>query len=376
MENDLIVKIGFVIGLIVASVVIFFVTKLALKVIGLIKKAINMINELVNSPSNPKLQKDISEYVKANKISFFIRWYKMWLLNNKLNDVLSKSDFSKNDEDAFIEIARKLGVDAINPQMAKIDLLKRRIIQQKLSEMGADFILTDEEEREFFRIVERIGAELNNQELSQLEKLRKYTAAITGKLSPIHSPYQLNKDESLYFMTDASYNEIKQYKGRGKYATPYTEMQLLDRGSILLTNRRILFVGAFKTLSIKFEKILEFKPYKDGVQINKGTAKPAIFMFNDDPILFTLIYNARNLYDNTQYDNKYSKDEQTYHKQEADIALDFCFEILGLTPSSSKDEVLAAYREAVKRYHPDKGGDGHFFSVLTKAKNKILETIL
>ena len=50
----------------------------------------------------------------------------------------------------------------------------------------------------------------------------------------------------------------------------------------------------------------------------------------------------------------------------------YCYELLGLTPSATGEEERDKYKELAKQHHPDKGGDRHYFSVITKARNKIL----
>jgi DnaJ-class molecular chaperone len=59
-----------------------------------------------------------------------------------------------------------------------------------------------------------------------------------------------------------------------------------------------------------------------------------------------------------------------------DIGIRFCYELLGISNSATKEEVLSAYRQKSKKYHPDVGGnkgDNNIFSTLTDAKNKILK---
>ena len=43
-----------------------------------------------------------------------------------------------------------------------------------------------------------------------------------------------------------------------------------------------------------------------------------------------------------------------------------CFALLGLRPPCSQAEILAAYRERVKRAHPDRGGSRHEFARLQR----------
>ena len=46
--------------------------------------------------------------------------------------------------------------------------------------------------------------------------------------------------------------------------------------------------------------------------------------------------------------------------------------VLGMMPSTRKDDVLAAYKRMVKVYHPDCGGTSKAFTQLTEARDKAL----
>lgn len=277
-----------------------------------------------------------------------------------------------------------------NNMATVIEHEKRKIIQAKIDEIGKDLYLTPAELEELKTLAIKINTSITTQEKEQLDKLISYTHVLEGHYHSIHSTYPLNRDEKLYNMAIVNLKELKHYKGRG-YATPYDKLEYIDTGALLLTNRRILFCGETNK-KIKFEKILGLRLFENnGLAINKGTSKPDIYMFDStnathkgDPILFLLLYNklkeqfSSSDAQSNKYANQQQKKKQRYEssfRHEDTIALEFCYELLGLTPFALPEEVKKAYRTMAKKYHPDLGGDGHYFSVLTKARNAIMKNI-
>jgi DnaJ-class molecular chaperone len=56
------------------------------------------------------------------------------------------------------------------------------------------------------------------------------------------------------------------------------------------------------------------------------------------------------------------------HHVEAD---DICYQLLGITPSATPEEIREAYRRKAKQYHPDKGGDPDMMRAITEAYRKL-----
>lgn len=53
---------------------------------------------------------------------------------------------------------------------------------------------------------------------------------------------------------------------------------------------------------------------------------------------------------------------------------DMCYRVLGLSPSSTWDEVEQAYRKKAKIHHPDKGGDEDAMRLLNDVYSRLKKT--
>ncbi|MBL7645093.1 MAG: J domain-containing protein [Candidatus Hydrogenedentes bacterium] len=60
--------------------------------------------------------------------------------------------------------------------------------------------------------------------------------------------------------------------------------------------------------------------------------------------------------------------------QNAGGDLDMCYRMLGISPSSSWDEIERAYKRKAKIHHPDLGGDEDMMRALNEAYNRLKRT--
>ncbi|OQX85956.1 MAG: hypothetical protein B6D63_01135 [Candidatus Latescibacteria bacterium 4484_7] len=72
-----------------------------------------------------------------------------------------------------------------------------------------------------------------------------------------------------------------------------TETVNADRGLLGVTNKHIYFVGDNNSFRIRYEKIVSFKPYSDGIGIMRDSsrAKPEAFITGDGWFTYNLVTN-------------------------------------------------------------------------------------
>jgi DnaJ-class molecular chaperone len=59
----------------------------------------------------------------------------------------------------------------------------------------------------------------------------------------------------------------------------------------------------------------------------------------------------------------------------AAMPLNEAYLILGLSPGARRDEVFVAYRNLIKRLHPDQGGTNYLASRVNEAKDVLLKHV-
>lgn len=137
-----------------------------------------------------------------------------------------------------------------------------------------------------------------------LSKLRRFWEIESGKLVPIDTPLNLQKNECPYYTskirwyeerlrtTSVSYGglnaKFRICKGvslragniaPARHSEEY--MKLIDSGNVYFTNKRIIFTGTHGNKTIPWSKVLDFTPYADGIEVGKDTGKKPFFKCTD-----------------------------------------------------------------------------------------------
>jgi DNA helicase HerA-like ATPase len=69
----------------------------------------------------------------------------------------------------------------------------------------------------------------------------------------------------------------------GGVSESHDELRPVDRGTLVVTTQRLVFLGSQRTTSTALPKIIEIKPYSDGLQVHRQDKQKAeLFLFNDN----------------------------------------------------------------------------------------------
>jgi uncharacterized tellurite resistance protein B-like protein len=202
------------------------------------------------------------------------------------------------------EIADKISAEA-----------RTAFVQNYVTHIIADQRMSPAEEEELGVLSRSLNVTLkfNEQTKEQLRKLKLYWAIENMDLPVIHPDIAIQKSEICHAIIQrVNWYELRSVRQRTSYSgysasfriakgfylhsgtrssQSYSvdAMKLIDTGTLYLTNKRIIFAGTKKNSTIRIDKILNFTPYTDGVEIGKETGKSPTLQMHENADIFCMI---------------------------------------------------------------------------------------
>lgn len=254
-------------------------------------------------------------------------------------ECLEKYENGKNE---IISLIGKIDIDNPKKVLIKIDeicasshinddekqFLKKQGWNQAVDECFEDNLLTEQEEDFLAQLVEILEFDQNelqsDSHFRMIYKGRILREMMKGDFSESVKfegvPFNLQKQEKLvWIFENTKYSEMRtkrHYEGgatgvsvrvaKGVYLrsssfkghpVESSEIVEVDTGLLGITTKHIYFAGSVKSFRIKFDKIVSYTPYEDGLGIQRDaqTAKPQIFINNDGWFLYNLVQNVGNI---------------------------------------------------------------------------------
>lgn len=188
-------------------------------------------------------------------------------------------------------------------------------LENYVAQIVADQRLSPTEEQELQAIAHslNINVQLNEQTKEQLKKLKLYWALENLDLPIINCDIVLQKSETCHIkIPNVNWYELRSVRQRVSYRGYSTNfkiakgfylrsdsyrpqnysvdaIKLIDTGTLYLTNKRIIFTGTKKNSNIRIDRILDFTPYTDGVEIGKETGKTPKLQMTQNADIFCMI---------------------------------------------------------------------------------------
>jgi len=231
--------------------------------------------------------------------------------------------------DGNISEEKKAILQSLAGQLAIPDQDKTRINQaaaKVLMSARVDKILSDgelspEDEDDLKRLSDSLGTDITNSadKARALNQAQLMWRAGHNTIPVVPVSINLDEGEKCYFECNGEWHEnrtvtksigyagpslrIRIAKGiswkMGHYAVARNQADVLkkiDDGTLYLTNKRVLFIGQTRVLSIRLKEILDLSPYKEGLEIIKGRGRNPTFVIGSNIesaaiVLWRLIYN-------------------------------------------------------------------------------------
>ena len=165
--------------------------------------------------------------------------------------------------------------------------------------------ITPTEEIELFATSNSLSIEMNAENKAVVKRMKLYWSIENDTLTEVSNNFKLQKNEKCYFIQYGCvwYEEREALKKRYAYSKrnitneiAIQNLKIIDTGTILLTDKRLIFEGLSKTSSIAFEKIASLIEYKNGIEIDKSVGRsPLLQLGSNSDILYILIKRLRKI---------------------------------------------------------------------------------
>jgi len=227
------------------------------------------------------------------------------LYREALEDALADGELSPAEEAQLQALAEALEV---SPELKKSwdRDIRGAWLEDRLLDMVNDQLYSPEEEETLKRYAQQVGGELHFSTAVQekLQRYRRWWQLQCGPLPALAVPYQLYREEQCHAHYPARWLEWKTETRRYHYGGPALRIRLakglywrtgslgvkrikedvlrpIDTGELLITNKRLLFVGERRTRMIRLKRILDFEVYADGLQIKKDAGSHPLLKIDD-----------------------------------------------------------------------------------------------
>jgi len=235
------------------------------------------------------------------------------IYRNKFIEVISNGKLEKSEEEFLDNLQNSLRLSANDAEKIRNES-RQKYMQELLDKTTEDGLISPDEWQELNNTAKNLDVTINYdiETKAKIEKLKLYWHIEKGELPVVNVSINLQREEKCYFASKADLLENRTVTHRVNYGGPTARIKIMkgiyyragslgvqritsdqilqaDTGDIYLTNKRLIFVGRKKNLTIPYSKILSVNPYYDGVSIDKGTGKSPIFKLSYNGDILSMI---------------------------------------------------------------------------------------
>jgi hypothetical protein len=188
--------------------------------------------------------------------------------------------------------------------------LSKPLIQKRLDEAIADHRLSPhklDDVRAYATSLGIVELKFDSQSQAMIDPCSLLWRIENGQLPSIAVPISLQKGETCFWSGEAEWHELRTRTVRINYSGPVAsirimkglrwrvgsiapsrvtqeELQRLDRGTLYITNKRILLTGAVKGYQLRYSAVLGFEVFSDAIRVEKASGRSPVLLLRDPEI--------------------------------------------------------------------------------------------
>jgi hypothetical protein len=219
-------------------------------------------------------------------------------IKREINGALRDELLSAEEKERLTALAQNLQVsDALLTRWTQE--AAQPIFQRRADGIVADRRLSPDEEQELSELARNLGGVLTLDDQTQrtLDKYRLLWQCDNGLLPEIAVPLALQRGEVCHAQVKVSWYETRTVTTSVSYAgitgsfrivkgvrfrvgniapVRHTRdtLTLLDTGTLYITNKRLIFMGTKRNITVRLSNVLSFEVYADGIEIQKASGRP------------------------------------------------------------------------------------------------------
>jgi hypothetical protein len=230
-----------------------------------------------------------------------------------VNEVLADGSITEEERAFLARLESQLTIPADASQRI-YDEIRKQVFQSKVDAITSDQRISPEEQAELELLAKNLNISVTMDETTRslLDKYRLFWFIENVKPPELRVDINLQMGEVCHFNTPCSWSEFRKARVSYGYSGPtmrvkiaqgiywragnlavrpvsQDELTLIETGTLYLTNKRLVFIGARKSTSIRLPKILDFEAYSDGVFIKKDSGKSPFLGFAENIDVFCVI---------------------------------------------------------------------------------------
>jgi hypothetical protein len=237
-------------------------------------------------------------------------------INAKVGTSIFEEETQKAIQDGRLSEEEKIFLEQLKTTLALHESIANKIYEQAAQDYFSDFFnsitsdnrISEEEEKELHEIAKSLGVnvEMDDAAKTTYDRMKLLWLIENGKIPSITVNLPLVNPEVCYFKTYVNWmgcvkkaktaDEGPKLSKKSSIASikPENDLNTLDKGTLYLTNKRLIFTGQKITKSIYFNKLEESIVFLNGVEVYYEDSKVNFILFSENIDVFSAILSKVN----------------------------------------------------------------------------------